>query len=83
MRYALGVTDAVQRLGAEGLPALVHGPCQALQGAHRRRHAADLRKERRRFPRRAVTHHQQTELSRRPRQVIVDETQALVDRHRR
>ena len=34
-------------------------------------------------PRRAVTHHQQTELSRRPRQVIVDETQALVDRHRR
>ena len=83
VRYALGVTDAVQRLGAEGLPALVHGPCQALQGAHRRRHAADLRKERRRFPRRAVTHHQQTELSRRPRQVIVDETQALVDRHRR
>ena len=55
VRYALGVTDAVQRLGAEGLPALVHGPCQALQGAHRRRHAADLRKERRRFPRRAVT----------------------------
>ena len=61
VRYALGVTDAVQRLGAEGLPALVHGPCQALQGAHRRRHAADLRKERRRFPRRAVTHHQQTD----------------------
>ena len=30
VRYALGVTDAVQRLGAEGLPALVHGPCQAL-----------------------------------------------------
>ena len=83
VRYALGVTDAVQRLGAEGLPALVHGPCQALQGAHRRRHAADLRKERRRFPRRAVTHHQQTELGRRPRQVIVDEAQALVDRHRR
>ena len=26
-----------------------------------------FRKERRRFPRRAVTHHQQTELSRRPR----------------
>ena len=83
VRYALGVSDAVQRLGAEGLPALVHGPCQALQGAHRRRHAADLRKERRRFPRRAVTHHQQTELGRRPRQVIVDEAQALVDRHRR
>ena len=83
VRYALGVTDAVQRLGAEGLPALVHGPCQALQGAHRRRHAADLRKERRRFPRRAVTHHQLTELGRRPRQVIVDEAQALVDRRRR
>ena len=44
---------------------------------------AGLRKERRRFPGRAVTHHQQTELGRRPRQVIVDEAQALVDRHRR
>ena len=30
-----------------------------------------------------MTHRQQTELGRRPRQVIVDEAQALVDRHRR
>ena len=83
LRYALGLTDAAQRLRAEALPAFVHAQGQALQGAHRRRHGAGLRKERRRFPGRAVTHHQQTELGRRPRQVIVDEAQALVDRHRR
>ena len=46
VRYALGVTDAVKRLAAEDLPTRVHGPCQALQAAHRRRHAADLHKER-------------------------------------
>ena len=54
----LGVTDAVQRLGAEGLPAPVHGPCQPSAAGCNGRHAsADLRKERRRFrSRRAVTH---------------------------
>ena len=42
VRYALD-HGCVQRLES-GLPARVHGPCQALQVAHRRRHAADLRK---------------------------------------
>ncbi len=61
----------------------MHAPGQALQGAHRHRHAADLREKLLRFPRRAVAHHHQPELSRRPRQVVVDETQAVVDRHQR
>ena len=50
LRYALGLTDAAQRFRAEALPAFVHAQGQALQGAHRRRHGAGLRKERRRFP---------------------------------
>ena len=69
------VQTAVQRLTADGKKKEAR---DLVREFHRK-----LCKERRRFPRRAVTHHQQTELSRRPRQVIVDETQALVDRHRR
>ena len=87
VRYALGVTDAVQRLGAEGLPALVHGrvsgACRVLtDGVMPPIFAQGSPPLPARVQYRIM---QQTELSRRPRQVIVDETlgMALVDRHRR
>ncbi len=82
-RYALGFTDAGQRLRGDALPVLMHAQGQALQRAHRRRHSAHFREELLRFTRRTVAHHHQPELRRRPRQVVVDEAQALVHRHQR
>ena len=81
-RYVLGGTDAGQCLRGDALPALMHALGEALQRAHRRRHAAHLR-ELLRFTRRTVAHHHQPELRRRPGQVVVDEAQALVHRHQR
>ena len=60
LRYALGLTDAAQRLGAEALPAFVHAQGQALQEP-----TASCRRSSQRtppLPGPAVTHHQQTEL---------------------
>ena len=61
----------------------MHALGQALQRAHRRRHAAHLREELLRFTRRTVAHHHQPELRRRPGQVVVNEAQALVHRYQR
>ena len=57
--------------GPQGSPSIRHAQGQAQPGCSADGAWRRLRKERRRGPGRAVTHHQQTELGRRPRQVIV------------